>query len=147
MIEHAQPALLTALRDGGWVAYQPPDGGTGDDLLLTTGGYRYVMVSGPDPAVPDSDFLLPTLQAMAAAGPTPVVVASAAVGANPERTRTAVVGPIRSDERLKKNVSTVDDLEQFGGLAAVVLAVGNLDNDVHGHYGFGDGATPLPPAP
>ena len=84
---------------------------------------------------------------MAATGPTPVVVASAAVGDDPERTRNAVVGPIRSDEPLKKNVSTVDDLESFDGLAAVVLAVEDLDNDVHGHYGVGDGATSLPPAP
>ena len=44
----AQPQLLTDLRDGGWLAYQPPEGGSADDPLLTTGGYRYVVVSGAD---------------------------------------------------------------------------------------------------
>ena len=29
-----------------WLAYQPPEGGSADDPLLTTRGYRYVVVSG-----------------------------------------------------------------------------------------------------
>lgn len=146
VVPHVQPALLTDLRDGGWLSYQPPVGGSTDDTLLTTGGYRYVVVSGPAPAVPDSGFLDPLLRDLAAAGPTPLVVASAAIGDEAESTRTAVVGPVRKDDTMRKNLSSVDDLERFEGQAAVVLALEQL-NAVHGHYGIGGGATSLLPPP
>ena len=54
------------------------------------------------------------------------------------------VGPIRQSNPLNKNVSTVDDLESFDGDAAVVLALEDL-NDLHGHYGVGNGASSLLP--
>ncbi len=145
-VERPQPTLLTDLRAGGWLSFQPPADGSKNDLLLTTPGYRYVIVSGPDATVPDTQFLRPLVLDLAQSGPTPAVVASAAVAPDPETNRTVTVGPIRKDDVTKKNVSTVDDLESFDGDAAVVLALEELV-EVHGHYGVGDGASSLLPPP
>lgn len=145
-LERRQPTLLTDLRAGGWVDFRPPTNGSPADLLLTTTGYRYVMVSGPGAAVPDGEFLLPMLADLGATEPAPVVLASAAVGNDAEATRLLTVGPVRAAGPLNKNVSTVDDLESFDGEAAVVLALEDLAV-VHGHYGVGKGATSLLPPP
>ncbi|HEY4376875.1 MAG TPA: copper transporter, partial [Acidimicrobiales bacterium] len=117
-----------------------------DDQLLTHDGYRYVFVTGPTPAIPDGEVLRPLLRYMSTDGPVPVVVASAAVGDDPEATRDNAIQPILNDAALKDAVSTVDDLESFPGLAASVLALKQLDNDVHGHYGVGDGVSALLPS-
>lgn len=144
--EGKQPALLTELRKGGWLSYRPPEAGSADDPLLTTHGYRFVIVSGAGAAVPDQDFLRPVVIDLGGTEPTPVVVASAAVGDDPETTRLLTVAAIRQLDPVSKNVSTVDDLESFDGDAAVVLALDDL-NETHGHYGVGDGATSLLPPP
>jgi hypothetical protein len=96
--------------------------------------------------VPDQDFIRPVVVDLAGSQPAPVVVASAGVGDHPERTRLATVGPIRALDPVNKNVSTVDNLESFDGDAAVVLALDDL-NEIHGHYGVGDGASSLLPPP
>ncbi|MDQ6695838.1 MAG: copper transporter [Actinomycetota bacterium] len=142
--ETDQPELLTELRKGGWLSYRPPEDGSADDLLLTTGGYRFVFVSGAGAAVPDQDFLRPVAVDLGGTEPAPVVFASAAVGDDPEATRLVSVRAIRELDPVNKNVSTVDDLESFDGDAAVVLALDDLI-EVHGHYGVGDGATSLLP--
>ena len=144
--DNKQPEFLTQLRKGGWLSYQPPEAGSADDLLLTTRGYRFVFVAGVGAAVPDQDFLRPVVFDLGATEPAPVVVASAAVGDDPEATRLASVRAIRELDPVNKNVSTVDDLESFDGDAAVVLALDDL-TEIHGHYGVGEGATSLLPPP
>ena len=54
---------------------------------------------------------------------------------------------VRDDENLRDRVSTVDDLETFAGWASVVLALEQLAFGQTGHYGVGDGADRLLPAP
>lgn len=143
------PALLQRLLAAGFLGYQAPADSTLDATsVLAGGGYRYVFVSEPDVKVPDEDFFLPVLRVLATDGSAPVVVASAALGDDPEGTRVEVVGPIRNDQQLHDAVSTVDDLERYEGLVAVVEAMADLDSDgPHGHYGFGDGADAILPAP
>lgn len=141
--------VVQRLIDAGYLGFQaPPDSTLDATSVLAGGGYRYVFVSEPDAKTPDEDFFLPVLRAMAEEGDTQVVVASAAVGDDPEATRVQVVGPIRTDQKLATAMSTVDDLDQLVGLRATVLALGALGRDQRGHYGFGDGADDslLPPA-
>lgn len=143
------PASIQRLIAGGFLRYQAPDDAAGDldsTSVLAGGGYRYVFVSGSDPKVPDDEFLLPVLRDLAKQGPTPVVLASAATGSDPETTRTLVVGPVRNDKVLSADVSTVDDLEHSWGLVAAVLAVRDLGDGKVGHYGSGDGARTLLPS-
>ncbi len=142
-----EPKLITDLREGGFLQLEPPENGDKSDPIVLDGNYRYLFVSGPGTDVPDDDLLLPLVRALGA-DDVPVVLASAAVGNDPESTRTSVVGPIRADSTVNQSVSTVDDLESFDGIAATILAVQEAGAGRRGHYGVGEGATaPLPPVP
>lgn len=146
-----EPPLVTALRDAGFLGFEPPDGGSGRDPALTAagGGYRYLVVSGPTPDLPNDEFLLPLLQALGAGGPVPVVVASAATGDQADKQRVAFLGQLRDDKSLDGKLSTVDDLEQYPGLLAIVYGlaeVGPGSEGRHGNYGVGKGATALVPS-
>lgn len=134
--------LVADLVDAKYLGYQAPDDapdGLDPTTVLAGGGFRYVFVSGSDPRTPDADFLLPVLRSLAADGPAPAVLVSAAVGEEAEATRTASVGAIRGDTGLRDEVSTVDDLERFSGLLATVWALDDIDAGIHGHYGLGAG--------
>ncbi|MBA3282637.1 MAG: copper transporter [Acidimicrobiia bacterium] len=140
--EATSSPLVADLVEAKYLGYQTPDDapeGLDASTMLAGGGFRYVFVSGPDPRTPDVDFLLPVLRSMAADGPAPVVVASAAVGDEAEQTRTASVGAIRNDTSLRDELSTVDDLERLSGLLATLLALDDLDAGIRGHYGLGAG--------
>ena len=139
------PTAIHALIDAGFLDFEPAIGAVVDNLL-TSRGYRYVVVTGSTVTVTDADFVTPVLADMAADGPAPVVVASAAVGDDPESTRTTALAPLIKDNVIGDRVSTVDDLETLNGLVAVVWSVQDLGRDRHGHYGFGDGAKSQLPA-
>lgn len=146
-----QPDLITDLREAGFLDFQAPDGGVSTDSVLTapTGGYRYLVVSGAAPDVPNDYVIYPLLRRLAASGPVPVVAASAAIGDTSEDVRMAFVGPIREDDELDGNISTVDDLERYPGLLAAVYGlaeVGPGGGGRHGHYGIGKGASALVPS-
>ncbi len=135
-------ALVQALIRGGFIDYSPaPGGGATTEDLLADDGYRYVVVSGPEPDLPDADFLQPLLRELTADRPAPVVVASAATGDDAEKVRGAVIGPLLEDDRISDRISTVDDLEQFSGVAAVVIALEDLGEGRRGHFGVGEGAS------
>jgi cell division protein FtsB len=136
-----QPQLIRRLLDAGFLRYDAPDDAHDDTTPLAGGGYRYVFVSGPDPKVPDDELVLPVIKRLAEPGSAPLVVASAATGDDAEANRTLVVGPVRNDDTISSAVSTVDDLEHSWGLYATVLAVRDLEDGIHGHYGWGDGAS------
>ncbi|WCO67442.1 copper transporter [Iamia majanohamensis] len=143
----------TALRDlvaAGFLAWEPAAGGPEAPDLLAGEGYRYVVVTGSEPEVPDSALLLPVLEAMAADGPAPVVVGSAASGEDPAEREATRLGPLtalREDDVLRDRISTVDDLEVFAGTAAVMGAVDDLAGTDRGHYGLGEGRDSLLPPP
>lgn len=134
-------ALVRNLVEAGFLDYEPARNGAELDDLLEDEGYRYVVVSGPEPELDDADFVQPLLRAVAEDRPAPVVLASAAAGDDPEAVRSAVVGPVRDDAQLAERVTTVDNLESFPGVAAVILALQDLGRDRRGHYGVGEGAT------
>jgi len=139
------PKLVQDLLAAKYLSFEAPSDTVGATTVLANGGYRYLFVTGAEPNTPDADFLLPVLRAMTVDGPAPVVVTSAATGAEPETSRVTAVGPIRTDPSLRAKVSTVDDLELFVGLTATVYAVADLDQGLHGHYGFGAGADSVLP--
>lgn len=143
-----EATLITALRNGGFLRFEPPENGKSSDQVVLDGGYRYVFVSGPGADLSDDALLQPLVKSLSTSSDIPVVVASAAVGSDPESVRLAVVGPIRDDSSVSQSVSTVDDLESFDGIAATILAIQELGTGNHGQYGVGAGATAmLPPVP
>ncbi|MBI2710188.1 MAG: copper transporter [Actinobacteria bacterium] len=143
----AANGFLQGLIDAGFVQYTPPSGGGQPDALLLSPSERYVFVSGANVKLADNVFLLPLLRALARGATVPGVLGSAATGDLPEDVRPAVVGPVLADRSLRDAVSTVDDLESFAGLAAVVLALEDVDAGRVGHYGVGKGAQALLPPP
>jgi hypothetical protein len=154
------PEPIQRLVDAGFLDYEAPAAGAADlALLAANSGLRLLVISGPGASVPDELVLLPIIgqaSAGSATTPRPVVVAAqrgpefdAAPpdGADPDAERVVFVSRIRDDEELRARVSTIDDLETFAGLAAVVLALEHGADGQYGHYGIGAGAQSLTPPP
>lgn len=147
--EGEQPAIVTALLEGGYLELQPGPGGAGDAPILAEPGYRYVYVGGPSPDPGDTDLLLALLPGSSAGDALPAVVASGTAptpsgeGEEPEPT---IVARVRADDDLASRYTTIDDLETFSGLAATVFSLADLGAVPVGHYGQADGASAvLPP--
>ena len=148
----AEPALLSRLREAGFVEYQLPDGVDGDVVALPTSGTRIVVVDGPDASVPATEVIVPVLGEMTDDGPTPVVATQPTVDTGDDvdpATQPTLVAAVRGDDTLVQRVSGVDDLDRVSGRIATVLAtVDAVPGDpTIGQYGSGDGANRLlPPA-
>jgi hypothetical protein len=145
----SEPSIITDLRAGGFVDYEPPEGESSDDgMQLPTAGARMVLFSGPDAVVPDDTIVMPLLRQLTASGPAPIVAAQSIDDDPPdgdEPSRVGFVGPVRNDDELRSGVSTVDDLELFIGRVATVLALEQSGDGLVGHYGLGEGADRVAP--
>jgi hypothetical protein len=141
------PELVRSLVEEGILDYEPAPGGEPIETALEAPGHRYVIVSGADADVSDGLFFRPLLRAMTEDGPAPVVMASAAVGDQAEFDRAVAISPLLADDVVAARITTVDDLESLGGLAAVVLGLDDLGRDRRGHYGIGPGAESQLPQP
>lgn len=144
---------IDAMRTAGFLDYDPPEGAPDDLANLAAPGTRVVVVSGARSAVADDLLAQPFVDALVDGSDAPPnVLTLAAEGEPPEEggERTAeFVGAIRNDEDLGPRVSTVDNIDEFAGRMAVVLALQDLGGLRFGHYGQGPGASRLlpPPAP
>ena len=137
--------LLAQLRQAGFVDYDSPSGHNLDVGSIPAPGTRLVVISGPGADVPDVQLAVPLCGALARNQDARVVAAEGLNG-DPQA-RTEFVGPLRRDKTMNARVSTVDDLEQFYGTVALVLALDDLGRGDVGHYGVGPGASRLVPAP
>ena len=88
--------------------------------------------------------LEPLLERLTRATDTPVVGVLGSAMAGDGGVSDAVI-VVRGDERLRELVSTVDALEGFEGLAAMVLALAEAGDGVVGHYGLDESASRLLP--
>jgi hypothetical protein len=147
--------LLDLLEDLEQARFVDVDGGLDELRGSTFVGTRLVVAGGQGATIDHRAVVLPILEQLGRNG-RPVAVAVEAplvdVDAPPEPEEGGVtpgefVGAIRSDRRLREQVSTVDDAGMFVGWAATVLALGDLGEGRVGHYGTGDGAERLLPAP
>jgi hypothetical protein len=129
-------ALLRDLDDGGFVSLsQQPD--RVDDLDLA--GLRLLVMSGEGAKLDNAAFVYPFLQRLGdTTTPTAVAIEATRSGSNVER--GSFVSAVRNDSKLRRRISTVDDVEWFAGCAAAVLALGDLNATRVGHYGVGKGA-------
>lgn len=144
------PGVIADLREAGFLDVELPEGA--DDALPVVGpSTRVVIVSEPGPVVPDAQLTLPLVRSLVAPGDDQpaarVLAVSGAPPADPEEDGGDFVGSIRADDGLSAVVSTVDDIEEFAGRVATVLALADLGDDRIGHYGRGPGAQRLLPAP
>jgi copper transport outer membrane protein MctB len=148
-----ETAVLSRLREGGFIEYQMPEGADGDVIVLPTSGLRVVFVGGPGAELSPEQIVVPILIELASDGPVPAVAVEPSIepSSDGEDPPPSLVVDIREDDDLSERVSTVDNLDRVSGVIATVLAVVDADPDpgppVVGHYGLGDGTRLLPPPP
>ena len=141
--------MLSRLLAAGFAEYEQPGSDPPAESALPVPGTRFVVVGGADGDVATADLLTPLTEAMAAEDVVPVVatVPGAPADAEDEERAAALelVLTLRENDDVEDHLSTVDNLGQFPGQAAVVLALEDLGRGVVGHYGVADGAEELLP--
>lgn len=141
------PTILPALRDAGFVDFEPPSGAPVDLTTVPPEGTYTLMTSSPDAELPNNEVAIPFTTALAQRAPGIVLVSEPgrnASGDTPAR-RAVFLRPLREDEAVADRISTVDNLEDVRGRIAVVLALAGLAEGKTGHYGIGRGAQRLVP--
>jgi hypothetical protein len=145
-----QPAgavdLIAGLREAGFVDVE---GLEGDATPALAPGTRVVVLSGTGADVADEQLALPLVRSLVrplSGLPAAPVLAVEATPETPDEGDTWLL-PIRQDDVLSSSVSTVDNVDEFAGRLAAVLAVQDLGGPRYGHYGRGEGAQRLLPAP
>jgi hypothetical protein len=136
---------LGALVDKGFGRVEAAGGAAIGPAGLFTTGARYVVVADGNAAAPNAELAQPIVDELARLVPNRVLAVEAgrdAKGNQPSQ-RAQFVGFLRSENNLP--VSTVDDLEQYAGRVAAVLALQAMGDGRVGHYGVGPGASRLLP--
>lgn len=141
------PTILPALRDAGFVEFEPPSGEPVDLALVPPTGTLTVVVSGPSAEVPNAEVAQPFATSLVLRTPNSVLVAGSGRDATADAPaqRAVFLRPIREDEGIANRLSTVDNLEEVRGRVAAVLALVGLLEGKTGHYGTGRGAQRLVP--
>ncbi len=142
------PTVFAALRDAGFVDFDAPEGAP-DDALTLTAGTRVVFVSGPASEVSLEDVAVPFVSLLVAdrGGVPSVAVLAAEEQVAPPDPEQSLVTPLRAVDETADRLSTVDNIGDFAGRLAAVLAIVDLGEGRIGHYGRGPGAQRLLPAP
>ena len=135
---------LDQLASAGLVSVQ---GSLGKDPAVNAIGAKVLVLGGATTDFDPVPVLKPMLEALAASGETAALAADAELATPPAKDDKEhdLVPAVRGDGRLQDVVSTVDNLEDFAGLAAMVLALADLATGGVGDYGTGDGAKALLP--
>jgi hypothetical protein len=142
-------AALPALREAGFIDYDAPEGVPADSFAGLVNGTRVLVMSGLDPPVADRLLMVPFTRALVETRVDRPAAQVLAVSGAPAETSDAdtFIGPIRQDHAIGDHLSTVDDIDDFAGRLASVLALADLGAGRFGHFGRGPGAQRLLPAP
>jgi copper transport outer membrane protein MctB len=134
-VDEAQRAtVLAALRDTGFITYQPADHmGAANAALVVTGG------SLPQDAGNQGVSVARFSAALAPHGSGTLLA-----GRDGSATGGAAVAVARADAGISSAISTVDDVDTAPGRITAVLGLHDLMNGGHpGQYGTGHGATSI----
>ncbi|MEA3020017.1 MAG: hypothetical protein QOI47_1541 [Actinomycetota bacterium] len=147
----ATAAVFSALRDAGFVDFDPPKGQPGSAGPQLARGTRLVFVSGAKAKVPDDQVAVPFADLLVADRPGVPSVALLAAEDRGTTTTTTKPAPefvvaLRRDNGVADRLSTVDNIGDFAGRLAAVLAIVDLGEGRVGHFGRGPGAQRLLPA-
>lgn len=142
--------VLATLASLGFVSIDNPESGRFDANQPLAAGSRFVVASGEGADVPDPSGAIALVKALVAASGTSSRVLAVepgkpSQGRDPE-VRGRFIGPLRAESRnLDNRVSTTNNIEDFRGRVAAVLALVDLGVGRVGHYGTGTGADRLVP--
>ena len=138
--------LLRSLTDAGFVSYEGVrDVGNRPLSELGGAGTTALLVVGADGSIPGTQVVVPFARGSLLAQ-LPVVVGEAYRQKDKGPGRGALVGLVRSDQSLAKQIATVDDLDRPSGPIVALLALADLERGTVGHYGFGEGAAAAVPS-
>lgn len=116
--------------------------------MPVTATTRFVVISSATPDVPNEQVAGPFTSALALQSNSRVLAAEPGVNPEPDASppvpevREVFLAPLRADGSLKGKLSTIDNIEDINGRAALVYAIRELPNT--GHYGVGAHASDGP---
>lgn len=147
--EDVEPSLVVVLRDAGFLDFDAPEGEPaepGPDLPF---GTRIVLASGQRADVAPDRLAAPLAGLLVDDRGDLPPLALLAVEARPtlEEPTSEFVTLLRTDDEVAGLLSTVDNIDDFPGRLAAVLALVDLGEGRVGHFGRGPGAQRLLPAP
>jgi hypothetical protein len=142
-----QPTVLPALRDAGFLDFEPPSGDPVDLTAFPPPGVLSVVVSGRRAEVANVDVAVPFVTALLGRAPNTVLAAEAGRDATADQPaeRAVYLRPLLGDSNIANRLTTVDNLEDLRGRIAAVLALAALVEGKTGHYGVGTGAQRMMP--
>ena len=138
-----QPRVITELLARGYATVEAAPGREGDPILETR-GYRYVFVTteGPSSA---QNAAFAALLSPRADRVSPSVVVSPQPPVDADAAGRTLVGRVRADATMRGLYATVDNVDDFSGLVALVFVLDGLPDAPPGHYGQGPGAQAVLP--
>ena len=139
--------LLAALAAAAFAAYEAPTDPPAPLSSLPLQGTRFVLVSGQKAAVPSESLAVPLTEQLARQGGVQIVAAEPGVVEDKPEERPSFVGLLRGNGDVAARLSTVDNVDDYRGRVAVVLALDVLGQGRTGHYGVRPGAQRLVPEP
>jgi hypothetical protein len=141
------PGPLMALRDAGFVDFDPALPGQADLSAIPAAQTQYVVISGATPDVANDQVATPLVAELAHAAANVVLAAEPGRDAAPKvpAQRAVWLHSLRSDASVAGRLSTIDNVEDFRGRMAAVLALLGLRSGRVGSYGVGPGADRLLP--
>jgi len=142
--------VLATLSTLGFVTIDVPEGGGFDTNQSLPTGTRFVVASGEGADLADPVGAIALVKALAAASGTGSRLVAVEPGkpaqGREQEVRARFIGPLRAEGKdLDNRISTVNNLEDFRGRVATVLALVDLGAGRVGHYGTGTGADRLVP--
>ena len=149
-----QPSSVTAaetfaaLRDAGFVDFDAPEGSANDAAPALTPGTRLIVLSGPGAKVPPDVVAVPlTKLLVGTTADQPPISLLAVEDRGTQTPKVEFTVALRRDKEVAGRLSTVDNIGDFAGRLAAVLALVDLGSGRVGHYGTAPGAQRLLPAP
>lgn len=141
--------MVVPLRDAGFLEFDPAPGQPVTIDQVALGISDVVIVSSAAAVVANAELAVPLARALVD-GAIDVVVAEPDPPETSEDTEAdedpvGVALAVRADDDLAAEVSSVDNIDDYRGRVALVLAVADLASDRVGHYGTRDGAERLLP--
>lgn len=141
-------SFLANLQAAAFVVYEAPASPPAQLGSLPLAGTRFAVVSGEGAEVPNEQLAIPLTELLARSGALPILAAEPAgpVAPKPEDPPT-FVSHLRANGEVSALMSTVDNLEDFRGRMAAVLAIDLLGDARTGHFGVRPDAQRLVPEP
>jgi hypothetical protein len=144
-------ALVTALAEKGFLEFQAGPVDAVPLPELPRAGSVFVVLSGDAADVPPSALAQPLVTHLAATDLRLLAVQPLRPPVDPpaegeEEPAPEFVVALREDGAVAGRISTVDNVDDYRGRVAAVLALAELQSGRRGHYGFGSGTRRVPAA-